>query len=241
MSIKTCFASIDVEQDLGANTFRGVEGLEKILSIFRKYDIVATLFVTGETLQKYPEQFQKLALSYEIACHGFTHRFWNTLNSGERRVELDNFINLYQRIFQKAPKGFRAPSHVIDAGGLKLLEEKGFLYDSSIVPRYPLFKKYRGYNGRKPQDIYFISGLVESPVTGLIFGIPLAGAWISGLPTWLYRFLFLFHRFNYITLNMHSWDILKPDFTKKLEEIIKILKKKNYQFLNGEQIFKNRQ
>lgn len=237
MPIKTCFSSVDIEQDLEGNAFRGVENLDKILGIFKKYGISATLFVTGEVLQKYPAQFQELALSYEIACHGFTHRFWNTLGVSERQKELDDFINLYQGIFQKAPKGFRAPSHVIDKRGIELLDEKGFLYDSSIVPHYPPFKKYRGYRSRAPLSPYRFEGMniLEIPVSGQVCGLPLAGAWISSLPTRLYDILFMFHKPNFITLNMHSWDVLKPGFAGKLEETIKILKKKNYQFLNSGQ------
>src|SRR3989344_6065649 len=122
--VKTCFVSIDIEQDLGSG-FRGVESLDKILNIFKKYNIPATLFVTGEGLQKYPEKFQELALSYEIASHGFTHQFWNTLSPEERAKELDNFISLYRSVFKKSPVGFRAPSHVIDEEATDLLAQTG--------------------------------------------------------------------------------------------------------------------
>lgn len=235
MSVKKriCFASIDVEG-------KGIEESNKILGIFKKYDIPATLFVTGEVLEKYSDLAKEWSKAYEIACHSFTHRFWNSLSFEERKKELADFINLYQEIFQRKPLGFRAPSHIIDAAGLKLLEEEGFLYDSSILPHYPPFKKYRGYQGKKPRDIHFIGGLLESPVAGHMFGIPLAGAWIRGLPVWFYRILFLVYCPSFITLNMHSWDVLDPCFLKKLEKIIKTLKKSNYSFYNGEQILQSR-
>lgn len=240
--IKTCFVSVDVEQDLGGNSFRGVESLDKILSIFEKYDIPATLFVTGETLRERPEQFQKLANSYEIACHGFTHRFWNTLSAQERQKELEDFINLYRQTFQKDPRGFRAPSHVIDKAGIELLDEKGFLYDSSIVPHYPPFKKYRGYKGKAPLLPYRFEGMniLEIPVRGQFSGIPLAGAWIRSLPIWIYQTLFSVSRPEFVTLNMHSWDIFDPRFLEKLPLIIEILKNNQYQFSNGEKISENR-
>jgi len=118
----------------------------------------------------------------------------------------------------------------------------GFLYDSSIVPHYPPFKKYRGYKGRAPLLPYCPRDrkILEIPVRGQVFGIPLAGAWIRGLPLWFYKILFLIYRPNFITLNMHSWDVLDPCFLNKLEKILKILKKRNYLFHNGEQILKNR-
>src|SRR3989344_1081101 len=223
---RTCFISVDVEHP--------IDNLSRTLEIFKKNSIQATLFVTGKVLEQYPDFFKNLRADYEIACHSFTHRFWNTLDKEERKKELDDFISLYQSIFNGKPAGFRAPSHIMDEHGLEILEEKGFLYDSSIVPHYPPFKKYRGYQGRKPQNIYFISGLMESPVTGQIFGIPLAAAWLAKLPFRLYKILFSISCPEFITLSWHSWN--NP---KNLEKIIKLLKNKNYQFLNGEQIYQN--
>lgn len=230
MPIKICFASIDVE---GEN----IEETCKILEVFKKHKIPATLFLTGEVLEKHADLVKNWAQDYEIACHGFTHRFWNTLNAQERQKELDDFVNLYQQVFGKAPKGFRAPSHVIDQQGIELLDEKGFLYDSSIVPHYPPFKKYRGYKGRAPLSPYRFEGMniLEIPVRGQLLGIPLAGAWIRGLPVWIYQALFLITRPDFITLNMHSWDIFDPCFLKKLPLIIKILKNNQYQFSNSGQ------
>ncbi|MDP3990913.1 MAG: polysaccharide deacetylase family protein, partial [Candidatus Nealsonbacteria bacterium] len=229
VTTKICFASIDVEN-------KGIEEVNQILEVFKKYDIPATLFVTGEVLEKYSDLVKEWSKNYEIASHSFTHRFWNSLSFEERKTELDSFNELFQKVFQISPKGFRAPSHVMDEDGLKILEEKGFLYDSSILPRYVPFKKYRGYQGRKPLLIHYPAGLkiLEIPVRGQLLGVPLAGAWIKGLPLFFYKFLFFIHSPSFITLNMHSWDSLSFGFVGRLEKIIKLLKKKNYLFLNGE-------
>lgn len=238
--MKICFVSIDVEHDLGEEPreFKGVENLDKILEIFKKYNISATLFITGEVLERYNNLAKEWARDYEISCHSFTHRYWNTLNSQEKKQELTDFINLYQKTFQKSPKGFRAPSHLIDEEGMELLEDQGFLYDSSVVPHYPFFKKYRGYKGKAPLLPYYSREMriLEIPVRGQIFGIPLVGAWITKLPFLFYKILFFIHCPEFITLNIHSWDKLK-----NFEKTIRLLKNKHYQFLNGEQILKNRQ
>ena len=101
MSNKVCFVSIDIEHDNKEETkeFKGVENLGEILSVFKKYNIQATLFVTGEVLEKHQDRFKELVNSYEIASHSFTHRFWDTLNQKERQKELENFINLYQKTY----------------------------------------------------------------------------------------------------------------------------------------------
>jgi peptidoglycan/xylan/chitin deacetylase (PgdA/CDA1 family) len=247
--MKICFASIDVEPDLGeAKAFKGIDNLDKILKVFNKYDIKATLFVTGTVLERYGQKLKALlSKNYEIACHSFSHRFWNDLNSNQRKEELEKFFTLYQGFFYKKPEGFRAPSHVIDVKALQILQEKGFLYDSSILPRYPLFKSYRGYKGKALSKPYFPSRenyktkgemkILEIPVSGLAFGIPLAGTWISKLPFFVYRILFFISNPVFLTLNLHSWDSLNPNLLEKLDKIIKILKNKNYQFLTGREIY----
>jgi peptidoglycan/xylan/chitin deacetylase (PgdA/CDA1 family) len=239
---KVCFVSIDVESDLRKESFEGVESLDNILSLFKKYDISATLFFTGQVLERYKELAKQLVQNYEIACHGFTHKFWNELTFEQRKKEIQDFISLYQSLFNNPLIGFRAPSHIIDKDGLKLIKDSNFLYDASILPHYPPFKKYRGYKGRAPLSPYYFKETVlfEIPNTGQLMGIPLAGTWIRKLPLFVYKILFLLHQPKFITLSLHSWDSLCPQTLKKLEEIIKILKKNNYTFLNGRQIYENR-
>lgn len=238
MQNKICFISVDVEI-----RFQRLGNVDEILDIFKKYESPATLFVIGEVLEKYREIIAEWGNNYEIACHSYTHRFWNTLTSEERERELDKFIELYQNIFDKKPFGFRAPSHVIDDAALELLERKGFSYDSSIVPHYPPFKKYRGYKTKAPLLPYSLKDrkLLEIPNAGQVLGIPLAGAWIAKLPNLVYKVLFILRKPQFISLSMHSWDALNSEYLVKLDKIFRILKNAGYRFQNGEQIFEHKQ
>ena len=238
MPFKICFVSIDLESDRAKNKqFLGIENLDKILDIFEKYNVSATLFVTGNVLKKYSQKIKRWEEKYEIASHSFSHRFWDTLDEEKRKDEVEKFFYLYQKIFSRNPKGFRAPSHVIDKDGLKLLQEKGFLYDSSIVPHYPFFKKYRGYKKRAPLFPYWLdNSFLEIPVRGLFLGIPLAGAWLAKIPFFFYRILLYFTP-SFLTFSLHSWDSLTPNLLRKIEQTLKILEHKNYKFLNGSQIY----
>jgi len=171
-------------------------------------------------------------------------------------------LAIYEQVFGigAKPAGFRAPSHLIDKEAMFLLEQSGFLYDSSIVPHYPFFKKYRGFQGKAPKIPYYPDSadpraprkstdpraleILEIPVAGQIFGLPLAGAWISRLSFLFWKLLFVFSKPKFITVSMHPWDILDfagrttspQDFLNNLEKILLLLKKKNYQFLFGKEI-----
>ena len=246
--MKILFISIDVESDFAKKPdFLGVENLDKILNIFKEYGAPATLFITGNVLERYTKKIKEWGESFEIACHSFSHAFWNNLDKTDREQEIARFSALYQRAFGKKPTGFRAPSHLIDEGGLKLLQDKGFLYDSSIVPHYPPFKQYRGYRGKAPLKPYFPNiknyqrkgemKILEIPVSGLILGTPLAGTWISRLPFFIYQGLLAISNPDFLTLNLHSWNSLDAKLLLKIDRILGILKTKGYQFLPGSKIY----
>lgn len=284
--MRICFVSIDVEPDFALPAialakaglfngktgerrgFKGVENLDKATDILKRVGISATFFVTGRALEAYPEKAKQWAeQGFEIACHSYSHRFWTKMSQQERKRDLEKFIALYGQVFgfDKKALGFRAPSHLIDEQALKLLQEMGFLYDASVLPHYPFFKKYRGYQGKAPKVPYYPSPqncrkrdlpqldrgkfsrgqVVEIPVAGQLGGIPLAGAWISRIPHWFYKLLFSFSRPQFITVSMHPWDTLDfegrhtspQDFLNNLEKLLKILKNKGYSFLMGREIY----
>lgn len=247
---KVCFASIDVEHDIGTDgdkKFNGVGNINALLDLFRKFRVPATLFVTGDVLAKYPREINEWSKGYEIASHSYSHVFFNKLGKWEKADDIEKSVDIYRSVLGGKPKGFRAPSHIVDNETMRILCGKGFLYDSSIVPHYPPLKNYDGYIGCAPRKPYMPSemnclkkgdmGIVEIPVSGQILGLPLAGSWIKKLPIELYKFLFLFHKPDFITVSLHSWDSLgSAGFVKDMEDILYTIANSGYVFKTGEQI-----
>jgi peptidoglycan/xylan/chitin deacetylase (PgdA/CDA1 family) len=263
---KICFVSVDVEDDqnhplkpLSQRTWEGARNLNNILDVFNRHNMPATLFTTGQVLERFPKLAKQWSKKYEIACHSFAHNFLNTMSEYEREQDLENYFKLYKKIFTKSPRGFRAPSHIIDPKQIKLLRDKGFLYDSSVVPRFPLLMKYRGFKRRAPITPYFPARancrkkgdmeILEIPVSGLLLGIPLWGGALRYIPFTTYKELFKIRAPSFISLSMHSWDaiLLKGrksknsgnKFLKILDRMIVFLETKNYKFMDGESIAKN--
>ncbi len=242
MKEKICFLSVDVEPDLLTRQFQGVEQLDKLLAIFKSAGVSASLFITGQALEKYPEKVKQWAKDFEIGCHSYSHTFG--------KIEAIQSRDIFTRLFNKKPTGFRAPSHIIDEAGLKELEQSGFLYDSSVLPHYPFFKKYRGFLGKAPKLPYWPSSrncrqpgsqgskirVLEIPVTGQILGIPLVGTWLRVLPFLFFQLLFFFFKPKFIVLTFHSWDSLSPKTLTKAVKIIKLLGR-HYHFKTGQQIY----
>lgn len=229
--MRTCFLTIDVEAREDDRSFEGVEKLDEMLKVFKKHNANATLFVTGEVLEKYSGLIKKWAKNYEIGCHNYYHVTLDKLEIVEREKQIKNFIELYKKILLEKPKGFRAPRNVINNEQFPILRAYGFLYDSSVLPRYPWpFQKYEGYKGRAPVKPYWPSKknykkrdpstglgvnvleIPETPITfwGLpVLNIPLVATWLRKWGIGMFKFFFHCVRPKYINFNMHSWDGVK--------------------------------
>jgi len=235
--MKICFLSIDVEKHENQKNqpFEGVDNLDNILNIFRKNNVPATLFVTGEVLEYAPDLVKKWAKDFEIGCHNYFHNQLNKIDLMERERQVKNFVNLYKNIFGVLPKGFRAPRNIIDNQQFPILERYGFVYDSSVFPRYPwTIMAYSGYLGRAPIVPYFPSeknykrrcldpacrqagalginnALIELPESPASFSIPMVGTWLRRLGVKFFKFIFKLKKPSFVSFSMHSWDGVKFD------------------------------
>ncbi|MDP3137467.1 MAG: polysaccharide deacetylase family protein, partial [Burkholderiaceae bacterium] len=63
--------------------------LPRILALLRKYDVPASWFIPGHTLETYPEQCRQVcAAGHEIGHHGWTHRPPASLSREQEEGEL---------------------------------------------------------------------------------------------------------------------------------------------------------
>ncbi len=96
-----------------------------------------SLPVTAVTLQEHPEILADLR-GFDLAIHGYLHRAYAALSDREQAEDLDAALRVFSRCDLTAP-GFRSPYLAADGRTLRLLSERGFLYDSSqpvfVFPR----------------------------------------------------------------------------------------------------------
>jgi polysaccharide deacetylase family protein (PEP-CTERM system associated) len=117
---------------------RVVRNVQKLLSIFERFDARATFFVLGWVAEHYPQLVREIAQrGHEIACHGLSHRLVYEQSPEEFREETRQSKNLLEDILGSAVLGYRAASYSIirkSLWALDILVELGFAYDSSIFP-----------------------------------------------------------------------------------------------------------
>jgi peptidoglycan/xylan/chitin deacetylase (PgdA/CDA1 family) len=126
---------IDIEPDCPpylATQYRGVvDGLPRILDELGNAGVPTTCFCTGEVAERYPQRVTDLIQrGHELGCHGHTHRPFDTLSPSEARKEIAQSSQVL-RSFGAPVTSFRAPNLRFPDGYLELLEERGFLVDSS--------------------------------------------------------------------------------------------------------------
>jgi peptidoglycan/xylan/chitin deacetylase (PgdA/CDA1 family) len=199
------------EVDLQVNV---VNGIEKLLHLFKEHDVKATFFVSGEMAKKYADAIRTIIHDgHEIACHGLYHeRNEYLLRREEQRATIEEATNIIENLTGRKPLGFRAPCLRANKTTLDLLNEKGYLYDSSFLPMF-----LPGYYGSlsfkfKP---YFPSskhsGILEIPIsTNPIIPLPFSGSWMRNLGlTWVeFGIKMLFNMKSSVMIYIHPRDVL---------------------------------
>ena len=126
---------IDVEPDCPpylATQYRGIEeGLPRVLDVLDELQVRTTCFVTGEVAQRYPKRIVELAnRGHEVGCHGHSHRPFDTLDEGEARHDIQHSARMLRGLGERV-MSFRAPNLRFPDRYLPLLEDAGFVVDSS--------------------------------------------------------------------------------------------------------------
>lgn len=138
----------------------------------------ATFFLTGELAQKFPG-IPELILrhGHEVAFHGWSHVSLRDESELTLRQESRDFKSMFPNCI-----GFRAPSFSLcrkTAWALRVLNEEGFVYDSSVFPALtPLYGLWRA-----PMHPYKPSLVNPADESGLKEGItefPLAAYSLLG-------------------------------------------------------------
>jgi len=108
-------------------------GVYRVLDLLNRYQLPATFFVPGHTIDSFPESVEAIQQAgHEIAHHSYAHTDPSEQSPDEERRDMERALESLAKI-DITPLGYRSPSADISAITLSLLEEYGFLYDSSLM------------------------------------------------------------------------------------------------------------
>ncbi|TVY85318.1 Peptidoglycan deacetylase [Lachnellula suecica] len=157
--------------DYSSGFFAGQVGVPRLLRLFKKHGISSdvTWFIPGHSMETFPAQTKMILESgAEIGCHGYAHEGGAQMSEEQERDVIEKCVQLATALTGKKPKGWRAPLYQIREHTIKVLEEHGFLYDTSLT-----------HHDSEP---YFLPE--APPIPSIDFSPHLsASTWMKPLPT----------------------------------------------------------
>ena len=109
-------------------------GVPRLLNMLERTGICATFFVPGYTAERYPQVVKDIVLAgHEIGHHGYMHESLEGVSEGQEAAYLDKGLQVLEDIAGVRPVGYRAPMWEPTYSTARLLEERGFLYDSTFM------------------------------------------------------------------------------------------------------------
>ena len=123
-------------------------GVPRILKLLDKYDIKAGFFIPGGTIEEYPDMVRRVHESgHEIGFHSYGHVNPADLSYEEQRADFEKGLALFERTFKTRPYGYRSPAADMDEKTWDLLDEFGFVYDSTMMKTdFPYLRKTKQGN-----------------------------------------------------------------------------------------------
>lgn len=132
-------------------------GVPRILTLLKRHGVTATFFIPGYSAHRYPDVVRAVAeAGHEIAHHSYFHE--NTIGMDEKTeaAMIDLGLRALHDVAGVRPQGYRAPMWEMNYHTPKLLAERGFRWDSSLMDSdHPYVLAVDGA----------VSSLVEVPVS----------------------------------------------------------------------------
>ncbi|KAF2673789.1 polysaccharide deacetylase [Microthyrium microscopicum] len=170
--------------DYSTGVFAARVGVPRLLKLFDRLHIAnnVTWFLPGHSIESFPDQTAAIVSSgAEIGLHGYCHENSNQLTELQERDVIEKCISLVKGLTGRTPKGFRAPLYSLRGNTIKILEQNGIVYDSSLSghdselyflpegggmpiqrPRFEPHVKAEDWMHPLPKDV-FTNGLIEIP------------------------------------------------------------------------------
>ena len=144
--------------------------VDRILELLDDENVLATFFILGWVVERCPDVMGRIAdAGHEIASHGYGHDLVYSLSHDQFREDLRRSKALIEDATGHAVRGYRAPSFSITEWAIDILQEEGFVYDSSGVAT-TLHDRYGTLEGMEP-------GRAVTEVRDGFFEV-----WVSSLP-----------------------------------------------------------
>jgi len=186
------------------------------------HKVRCTFFILGWLAERLPHLVREIQeRGHEVASHGFNHNLCNEESSQSLKQDLLDSKKLLEDTISAPVLGFRAPSFSISDDTLKVIEEYGYLYDSSFNS-FAMHGRYGKISlnsySKKGLSYQVSNNFYELPVSNLTLGkkgfiLPWGGgAYFRIIPFSIFKLGVenILKKENAYLFYMHPWEI-DPD------------------------------
>jgi peptidoglycan/xylan/chitin deacetylase (PgdA/CDA1 family) len=120
---------------LSQGTYGAKVGVPSVLAVLRDMGrLPATFFVPGWTAEQHTDRVEAILRDeHEIGHHSYSHRPVEATDPEAELEEMEKGLEALKRTVGARPIGYRSPSGETSPNLFRLLTERGFLYDSSLM------------------------------------------------------------------------------------------------------------
>lgn len=140
----------------------------RVLSLLKKHGIPGTFCIPGHNVLAFPDLVRAIRdHGHEFGHHGWVHENPAKFDRDNERRIIENGLAAYRKL-DISPVGYRSPAWDFSENTVELLEEFGFLYDSSCMAHdfHPYYLRKKDKWGLdEPYTFGPVTGLIELPVT----------------------------------------------------------------------------
>jgi peptidoglycan/xylan/chitin deacetylase (PgdA/CDA1 family) len=127
-------SSISRMSPMSHQSYGPLVGVPRILALLKRHGLTATFFIPGYSAHRYPDVVRAVAeAGHEIAHHSYFHE--NTIGMDEKTeaAMIDLGLRALHDVAGVRPQGYRAPMWEMNFHTPRLLAERGFRWDSSLM------------------------------------------------------------------------------------------------------------
>ncbi|KAK9625114.1 hypothetical protein V6Z96_004619 [Aspergillus fumigatus] len=123
----------DSSNDISRGLWAGHVGTPRLLKLFDKYNIKATWFIPGHSLETFPEECAQVRdAGHEIGLHGYSHENPSDMTPEQQKDVLDKTYRMLTDFCGRPPRGIVAPWWETSKEMADLLLAYGIEYDHSM-------------------------------------------------------------------------------------------------------------
>lgn len=119
---------------LSQGTYGARVGILNVLSLLREQSLKGTFFVPGWVVDNRTRRVEAIVKDgHEIGHHGYWHKWVDPDYPEQELEEMEAGLEALKTQFGIVPAGYRSPAGETSSNLIRILSEKGFLYDSSLM------------------------------------------------------------------------------------------------------------